>query len=184
MTPTNHMIDVTEAPLGTLIRSAYTMSTPRGLGFLHATADELSEGEINSIQSACERSTIYAACMDYVRGRACKFEVLKRDGRLYVKNRWYDHSDNQLYALLETVGIDRSVVAAARLAEKEYEDACVVRAVKFLRERGGRYVDCLHGEEDNIPLILGFYAAEQRGRVKAAWAGNDRIFTLPESVAP
>ena len=44
--------------------------------------------------------------MDYVRGRSIKLRIYRtKDGREYIYDRWYDHSDEQLRELLRRVDV-------------------------------------------------------------------------------
>lgn len=92
------MIDVTDLNLRKLVANAYNLSVPVGLGFLHATDQPLSEGEIDSLIREESRNIV---SMDYVNGRQCKFNVVKENDKLMISDKWYDHTDSQLETLLE-----------------------------------------------------------------------------------
>ena len=89
-----------------LVRAAYDLSSPQGLGFLHykegVLSDELVENIINQ-----PTSNSVALRMDYIRGRACKLTVFKRGDRLFIGNEWYDHTESQLNELLDRVEVVR-----------------------------------------------------------------------------
>ena len=93
------MIDVTHLDIRKMVKAAYDLSSPQGLGFLHATPDSLTDEEIDQILSrGTENSPVD---MDYIKGRSCKFHISKDDeGRLSIYDSWYDHSDSQLEELL------------------------------------------------------------------------------------
>jgi ribosomal protein L36 len=97
------MIDVTDCDLTELVKHAYRLSAPMGLGFLHSRDEPLSDEDAAEILS--DGNEEHPVRMDYVHGRCCKFSVIKRDGRLYIRNPWPDHSDFQLRELLTSVGV-------------------------------------------------------------------------------
>ena len=88
-----------------LIREAYNLSSPQGLGFLHNYEGELSEREIDDIAKRAKEFG-RPVSMDYVRGRSIKLRIYRtKDGREYIYDRWYDHSDEQLRELLRRVDV-------------------------------------------------------------------------------
>jgi hypothetical protein len=98
------MITIPQDKLHDLVRTAYDMSVPVGLGFLHAQPGTLTDEEVAAI---IEPSGGIAASMDYVKGRACKMTVFRaEDGTLTIPDDWYDHSDEQLQQLLEAIGVE------------------------------------------------------------------------------
>lgn len=103
------MIDITYADLRTVIRTAYELSRPQGMGFLHFKDEPLSEQEIDAILAS--GNPLYPVSMDYVNGRSCKFSVVVRDGLRLIGDRWYDHSESQLDQLLKTIGVTRTATA-------------------------------------------------------------------------
>lgn len=111
---TDGMIDVTDAPLEAIVRAAYSFSRPQGLGHLHYQPGDLTDEEFAQIITATAGPSFVALSMDYVKGRACKMTVFQQDGRRYIDNRWYNHSDGQLRQFLETIGIDPSAIEVAR----------------------------------------------------------------------
>lgn len=102
------MIEVTGVNLRDLIQAVYAESKPQGLGFLHARAGRLAEEEVDSILSH-DKGTWNVFSMDYVNGRSCKFHVQREDGRLWINERWYDHSQEQLQRVLDLVGVSALV---------------------------------------------------------------------------
>ena len=99
------MIDVTAAPLLDLVKAAYDLSKPQGLGFIHARPGDLSDKDAQDIIDYEKPGSGIAARMDYVHGRACKLTVYKKDGKHFIQKPWFDHSDTQLAQLLSNVGI-------------------------------------------------------------------------------
>ena len=98
------MIDITGADLREVARAVYEMSAPQGLGFLHYQEGGLDDEDIDSLLR--DENNRIALSMDYVHGRACKFTVFREDGRLYIRNRWYDHTPAALEEFLKRIGVD------------------------------------------------------------------------------
>jgi hypothetical protein len=96
-------LDVSGASLTELIKAAYALSVPRGLGFLHAEEGELSDAEASALANF--RPT--GVSLDYVKGRACKFHVIVRGGKHYTPARWYDHNAEDTERLLKRLGLER-----------------------------------------------------------------------------
>lgn len=94
-------IEITGCDLVALVKKAYALSIPKGLGFLHFQEGGMSDEEAKEIIES--RRGIN---MDYVKGRAVKFWVKKEGDRMFVRDSWYDHSDDQLKELLQSVGIE------------------------------------------------------------------------------
>lgn len=118
-------IEIPADKLREACRFAYDLSSPQGLGFLHAKRVGLSDDEVDEIIRR-EGFGRVAAHMDYVHGRSCKFVVF-RDGeypdfsnRLWIRSDWYDHSDRQLEELLMALGIDdpAAKIASAQAAQR------------------------------------------------------------------
>ena len=111
-----NMIDVTDADMRELIRAAYDQSSPQGLGHLHFTPGPLDEEALEAIHGGLSHPGMTPIEMDYVRGRSIKLAVFRgeflrndygaEDGRLYVAARWYDHTDEQMQALLDRIGVE------------------------------------------------------------------------------
>lgn len=98
-----NMIEVTGVDLTKLVQEAYALSRPQGLGTMHFQPGGLSEADAKAITDR-ERGNI-AASMDYVKGRACKMTVFRQDGKLFIRDAWFDHSAAQLKTLLERIGM-------------------------------------------------------------------------------
>jgi hypothetical protein len=103
------MIDVTGVDLVSLAQKVYELSLPQGLGLFHFTPKPLSE--VEEIVDACINDKRCALFMDYVHGRACKFTVFRKDGKLIINNSWYDHTDSQFNKLIETFGFKAEKLA-------------------------------------------------------------------------
>ena len=87
-----------ESKLDDVIRAAYDLSAPQGLGFLHAKAGELDEATMERIKGSGYGGCV--ASMDYVHGRAVKLAIFRDGENLYIPaDRWYDHSIESLQEL-------------------------------------------------------------------------------------
>ena len=94
-----------ESKLDAVIRAAYDLSRPQGLGFLQATQGPLDEEALTDIKAL--GSSQYAAGMDYVRGRAVKLTVRRDGDKLYIDaDQWLDHSMSDLQELAARAGLD------------------------------------------------------------------------------
>lgn len=93
------MIEVTSIDLKELIKAAYKLSRPQGMGFVHFEEGELDKDSINKIIDKTNNDYC-ALSMDYVKGRAVKLTVFKEDGKLFIPNRWFDHSEEDLINLI------------------------------------------------------------------------------------
>ena len=102
-------IDVTGSDPRELIKAAYALSKPQGLGFLHAREGELDDATVDEILGHERGFLGVIAKMDYVHGRSCKFTIWRdqETERLYIRNWWYDHDESQLEQLLARCGIER-----------------------------------------------------------------------------
>lgn len=87
-----------------LVKEAFDLSGPQGLSFLHFTEGELSDEEAKAIVARDANNRISAVVMDYVNGRSVKFNVTRRDGKLLVNEKWYDHSEAQFAELRKRCG--------------------------------------------------------------------------------
>ena len=96
-------IDITEVNLKKFIKEVYNLSKPQGMGFMHYEEGELHDDIVSTILGQGDEDI--AISMDYVNGRSCKMNVFKKDGKLFIRDDWYDHSTEDLRDLLERVGI-------------------------------------------------------------------------------
>jgi len=93
-------INVTGVDMVKLVKKAFDLSRPQGMGFIQADKSPLTDEEAKSLIE--EDGSID---LDYVKGRACKFHVRVVDGKSYISAPWYDHSDQDLVTLFSHVGI-------------------------------------------------------------------------------
>jgi len=96
----NH-IDITGVDLIKLAKTAYSLSRPQGLGFLHYQDGELTDEEAG--QMINQNRPHIPLSMDYVKGRACKLTVFCDQGITFIRNQWHDHSDQDLCDLVSRV---------------------------------------------------------------------------------
>lgn len=98
-------IDVSEAKNEDLVRAAYDLSKPQGMGIIHYRSGGLTDDEVDIILSN-QRNNIVAS-MDYINGRSCKFTIFKKDDKRYIRDRWYDHTEEDLAELLRRCGVTK-----------------------------------------------------------------------------
>lgn len=98
--PANY-IEITGCDLVLLVKAAYDLSVPHGLGFLHARPGSLTDEQASMLINDDKTSPV---SMDYVLGRAVKMTVIRMDDKLFIAPRWFDHSDADLQALLTRIG--------------------------------------------------------------------------------
>ena len=96
-------IDITGINLIEFVKEVYRLSVPAGMGWLHFTAGELTNGEAEEILNIWKNDKQFALEMDYVRGRACKMTLFRKENNLYIRSPWHDHTDVQLTKLLKAV---------------------------------------------------------------------------------
>lgn len=178
------MIEVTGVPLEQLVRAAYNPSRPQGLGLLHFQPGDLSDAEVAAIVDRGSNDRQLAISMDYVKGRSCKFAVARgQEGRLYIKNRWYDHSDGQIRDLLASVGLSPDLLDKAREEEERHRVEALIAAKAFLQEHGGSFVETMQNR-DTLPskvldgLLEGAYS--DAPTIKREWTDNGGTrYSLP-----
>jgi len=101
---TENMIDITGSNLVDVVRAAYDLSSPQGLGFIHFEAGGgLTDDEVDSL--IITDNDRIAVSLDYVKGRACKLTVFKDEDKLFIDNCWYDHSESALLELVDRIAV-------------------------------------------------------------------------------
>jgi hypothetical protein len=93
-------IDVTGIDLVKFVKETYKLSGPQGLGFLNYEEGELTDDEVEDILKIWEKDKQFRLSLDYVKGRACKMTIFRKEDKLYIRTPWYDHTDDQLRELL------------------------------------------------------------------------------------
>lgn len=99
--PPENYIEVTGISLVELVKKAYALSVPQGMGFVHFKDGDLSDDEAKTLIR--EDDTRCPVSLDYVRGRSVKFSVYREGDRLFIRKSWYDHSDAALQELVASV---------------------------------------------------------------------------------
>ena len=99
------MIDVTGIDFVKFAKKVYELSSPQGLGILNSDNKLLTENEAKAIIKNWKGDYLYVVSMDYIKGRSCKMDVIKKEGKMYMPESWYDHSGEDLKELLKSVGI-------------------------------------------------------------------------------
>jgi len=102
-------IEITGVDLVEFTKKVYELSVPQGLGILHFTDSLLTTDEANNLINIFKKDNRIALNLDYVHGRACKMVVFKKEGKLFIRSSWYDHTNAQLKQLLDTFNINMSV---------------------------------------------------------------------------
>jgi hypothetical protein len=114
-------LNITGVDLADLAKAAYRFSRPQGMGFLHYTDGDLSDEDARTIVDRERADGRVALSMDYVNGRACKMVVWRINGQLFIMDKWFDHSPEDLTDLLAVVG-----KADAELVEQLPEPAATI----------------------------------------------------------
>ena len=170
-------IEITGAPLETIVRAAYAPSTPRGLGHLHFQDGDLTDDEVSEIVGRFASSSMTAVGMDYVKGRSVKMTVRKdADGRLWIKNRWYDHGDGQLRSFLKAIGIPEERLDTSRAEEEVHIQGCIDEAKALLEKSGGTAQIPWNTEFTRVDEGLAWGA--ERGLFQRAWGENADTWSL------
>jgi hypothetical protein len=105
-------IEVTSVDLVEFAKAVYDLSSPQGMGFMHARQGPLSTYDARECLRDEGRCVLD---MDYVHGRACKMHVFREGEKLFIRAPWYDHTDAQLRELLARFGLDISSGAEKHL---------------------------------------------------------------------
>ncbi len=178
------MIEVTGCDLRALVQNAYAPSRQQGLGVLDVAGrvGGLTNDEAQKIIDRSADDKRMAVSMDYVRGRSIKLSVHRFGDRLFINNNWYDHSDSQLVALLNSVGIDgERALAAARQEYATAQAKAIAAANKLLDENGGSFSVESYKDTEVLPedvrwgLSVGTYSEhpvfknEYRGHGAETW---------------
>jgi len=104
---TKDFIDVSAADIKLLIKKAYELSLPLGLGMLHFRSGELDEETVELLVSR-PRGPVRGVSrihMDHIHGRAVKMTIYIKDDKKYIAASWHDHSPTELELLLREIGV-------------------------------------------------------------------------------
>lgn len=99
-------INITVINLIEFVKEVYRLSVPAGLGWLHFIEGELTDEGAKEILDMWKNDKQFALDMDYIRGRACKMTVFRKDREgkeIFIRSPWHDHTDIQLKKLLKAV---------------------------------------------------------------------------------
>ena len=101
-----NMIDVTEVNLVELVKAAYDLSRPQGLGILHFEEGFLTDEQAQELIDQTQSSS-HAFALDYVKGRSVKLRARRdpENGKIFINKSWYDHSPDQMQELLKRAGL-------------------------------------------------------------------------------
>lgn len=105
------MIEITGIDLKKFAQKVYELSVPQGMGFIHAKSGGLSDEDAQALLDKEKNDSRIALLMDYVHGRACKMTVFKEEGKLFMRDSWYDHSDWSLSQLMKFVNEKEGKIA-------------------------------------------------------------------------
>jgi hypothetical protein len=97
------MLDITGVDPILFIKNVYALSVPVGMGFLHFREGELDDATAVDIWHGHFVNPCIS--MDYVHGRGCKMTVWNKNGRLYIDEKWFDHTPEQLQKLFDMCNI-------------------------------------------------------------------------------
>ena len=97
------MILIEEHQILPLVKAAYNMSSPVGMGRFRFNSAPMTDSEAQAIIDMSNPKIVVS--MDYVKGRQCKFAIFKIRGRFFIDDSWYDHSKWEYAILLNSVGV-------------------------------------------------------------------------------
>lgn len=94
-------IRVPAEKLRDLVRKAYDLSAPQGMGFLQYRDGSLPDQVLDQIVET-HNGWNHGVYMDYVLGRAVKLSIERDDEGYFIHDsgRWFDHSAEQYRELL------------------------------------------------------------------------------------
>lgn len=87
-----------------LVRKAYELSVPVGMGMIHYRPGPLDSMGVDELVRVMNKTGYLS--MDYVHGRQVKFTIRKIGDYYFVHRRWPDHTEAQLIELLASVGVE------------------------------------------------------------------------------
>lgn len=99
-------IDLGTTDMVAFIRTVHRLSSAQGLGFRDDKEGPLPDVAIRPYVDQLESGG--RTCMDYIAGRSIKMSIHKHDGRYFIRDDWYDHSDAEFDELLARFGFSRT----------------------------------------------------------------------------
>jgi hypothetical protein len=137
-------IDITGVNLLKLVKKAYELSKPIGLGRVHFKPNhQLSDDEAktyilgNSLFRREHQRSILVVAMDYCLGRACKLTVYAksdRPDRLLMDYPWKDHTHMQFVELLRHAHVNYEGLAKPKFCD--HSDDCMCEECQVWHEVG------------------------------------------------
>lgn len=111
---TPEWIKVTGVDLRKLIAAVYANSRPQGPGIIHAQDGPIPENVLEQIMlDARIQGKGLVVGLDYVLGRACKFNLYRDEqDDLFIRRKWYDHSELDLHRMLRDSGMKEDLANA------------------------------------------------------------------------
>jgi hypothetical protein len=115
-------IDITDVDLRTLVKIAYSMSQPHGLGAIHYKPGELADEQLDKIMEQAAQCN-GALRIDYLKGRSMKFNVYVDEDtqRRYFNLDWYDHGRLATAELLRDAKVPNIEDKLKRAADEKDE---------------------------------------------------------------
>lgn len=98
-------IDVSRLNLIEIVKAAYDLSRPVGMGYLHYDPEPLTNEKATDLIDLKSENVV---SLDYVKGRAVKFRVFKENNKLYIRDSWYDHTESDLQELLKRATTEKA----------------------------------------------------------------------------
>lgn len=101
-----NVIVIPEDKLIEVVKAAYDLSHPVGMGMLHYREGSLTDEQAKTLIDLDHKRRVVD--MDYVVGRCVKMSVFKDEpsGKFFIQKTWYDHSQDDLKQLLDRAGIE------------------------------------------------------------------------------
>ena len=99
-------VEVPESVVTDLVRKAYDLSKPVGMGMIHFQPGPIPEPIVDDLVRLMNKTGYLT--MDYTLGRQVKFTILKIGNRYFVHKTWRDHTKEDLVILLASVGVQLS----------------------------------------------------------------------------
>lgn len=99
-----------------LVKKAFDLSSPQGMGYLHHTPLPMPNSLAKEILANGHGSVVFS--MAYVRGRAVKFTVHRLpNGDLIAPARWFDHTIGDYIELLGAFNIPEQTILDANVQD-------------------------------------------------------------------
>jgi len=115
-------IDVSSCSIEQLVKTAYDLSVPVGMGLYHFSPDPMSDDLFHETMEQCTHRNRIS--LDYVKGRQVKFTIwMDPDAQKhYIRPQWYDHTTENLVVLLTRCGIPDAELVITQAHEHEEDE--------------------------------------------------------------